>query len=216
MSAPDHETPSPPPPGCGCSGGHDAEKVFDLLRNSHIFSSVVREILGAKYLDEVTDHSLTQPQFSLLKLIAEGGQRQVGEVADVLGFSAPAASKNIDKLERLGLVVRQSSESDRRVTLLVASPEGCELVQRYEELKRARLAPVLARFSCEEIGQLTRLLKRFSTALFQAENEGRDFCLRCAAYCESHCAVGHVQGSCPYDKLEGRGPEARPVAELVP
>jgi DNA-binding MarR family transcriptional regulator len=216
MSTPDSLTPSPPPPGCGCSGGHDAEKVFRLLRNSHIFSSVVREILGAKYLSEVSDHPLTQAQFSLLKLISESGERQIGEVADVLGFSAPAASKNIDKLERLGLVERRSSESDRRVTLLVPSPQGRQLVDRYEELKRTRLAPVLARFEPEEIGLLTQLLKRFSTALFQAENEGRDFCLRCAAYCESHCAVGHVQGSCPYDKLEGRGPQTRPVAEVVP
>ena len=95
-----------------------------LLRYSHIFASAVRDLLELKVLREVTDDPLTLPQFHLLKLISLNGTHQVGEVAQFLGVSPPAATKNIDKLEGLGLVARRSSTRDRRATLLASSREG--------------------------------------------------------------------------------------------
>jgi DNA-binding MarR family transcriptional regulator len=147
---------------------------------------------------------LTLPQFHLLKLISINGQHQVGEVAEFLGVSSPAASKNIDKLERLGLVTRTPSTGDRRATLLSANQKGRELVRRYEAMKADRLAPILARFKPAEIDQLSHLLERFSVLLFDHEKSGDGFCLRCAAYVEEHCPVGHVIGNCPYERIRSR------------
>jgi DNA-binding MarR family transcriptional regulator len=179
-------------------------RLHRLLRYSHIFSSAVREILEAKYLEEVTALPLTLPQFHLLKLIALNGKHQVGEVAEFLGVSSPAASKNIDKLVRLGLVERGADESDRRVTLLSASAKGRALIRSYEELKAERLIPVLERFEPGEIDQLAHLLQRFSVSLFEQEKADRDYCLRCAAYAQENCPIGHVQGNCPYDRIRKR------------
>ena len=189
-------------------GARDPHRRNRLLRYSHIFSSAVQEILEARYLGEVSPHPLTLPQFHLLKLIALNGRHQVGEVAEFLGVSSPAASKNIDKLERLRLVTRTPSTGDRRATLLSASPRGRRLVRQYETLKAQRLAPVLQRFRVEEIDQLAHLLERFSVLLFDREKSEDGFCLRCAAYCEDHCPVGHVLGNCPYEKIRSR---SRPV-----
>ena len=119
------------PPGNG-RGEH-----FQLLRYSHIFASAVRDLLELKVLREVTDDPLTLPQFHLLKLISLNGTHQVGEVAQFLGVSPPAATKNIDKLEGLGLVARSPSTDDRRATLLASSHKGRRLVKRYEALKDA-------------------------------------------------------------------------------
>jgi DNA-binding MarR family transcriptional regulator len=171
------------------------------VRQSHIFASVVREILEWKLLQETSNVSLTLPQFHLLKLMAYNGQHQVGEVADFLGVSPPAATKNIDKLERLGLVVRSPSKGDRRATLLSVSAKGRGLVRKYEDLKSERLAPVLEEFSPEEIEQLSALLERFAISLLSREETGRDPCLRCAAYIEEECPVGHARSGCPYRKM---------------
>jgi len=186
------------------ASGNGNGQLRRLLRYGHVFATTVREILEAKFLGEVTPLPLSLPQFHLLKLIALNGKHQVGEVAELLGVSSPAASKNIDKLVRLGLVLRSTDEDDRRVTLLAASPEGRELVRRYERLQAERLAPVLERFRPEEIDQLAHLLERFSVLLIDQEQSDSTFCLRCAAYCEEHCPVGHVQGFCPYDKIRER------------
>jgi DNA-binding MarR family transcriptional regulator len=182
----------------------EATRLHRFLRYSHVFSSAVREIMESRYLNEVSPHSLTLPQFHLLKLIALNGHHQVGEVAEFLGVSSPAASKNIDKLEGLGLVCREHSKGDRRAVMLTASTKGRRLVKKYEALKAERLAPVMARFRPEQIDEMAHMLERFSVLLFDAEKSEEGFCLRCAAYCEQSCPVGHVLGNCPYERIRSR------------
>jgi DNA-binding MarR family transcriptional regulator len=176
----------------------DPLRLRRFLQYGHVFSSAIQEVLESRLVAEVSPYPLTVPQFHLLKLIALRGQHQVGEVADLLGVSSPAVSKNVGKLEGLGLVTRSPFESDRRVTLVSASPQGRALVDRYESLTAARLAPVLARFSPVEIDCLTGLLESFSLRLLQAEASGTSFCLRCAAYGDECCSLAGVDGVCPY------------------
>jgi DNA-binding MarR family transcriptional regulator len=199
-------------PASGEQGTGD-DALLRLFRYSHIFSSVVREFLDVSVLREATTLPLSVPQFHLLKLIALSGLHQVGEAADVLGVSAPAATKNIDKLERLGLVVRGPPVGDRRATPLTASAKGRHLVRRYEELKSARVAPILSGYPPETIRGLTTLLEQFSVSLLGLERSHDGFCLRCAAYVEEGCAVGVARGGCPYQLTrEARavhGPSAR-------
>ncbi|MBU0640872.1 MAG: MarR family transcriptional regulator [Planctomycetes bacterium] len=172
-----------------------------FLRDSHIFAAAIHEILDVKLLQEVSPCPLTPSQLHILKLMSLNGHHQVGQVADLLGVSPPAATKNIDKLERLGLVVREPSKGDRRATLLSVSRRGRRLVQKYEELRAARLTPVLEDFRAEEIEQFTRLLERFSVSLLSQEMSGAGFCLRCAGYIEDDCPVGQVHGGCRYQHV---------------
>jgi DNA-binding MarR family transcriptional regulator len=181
------------------------EPLHRLLRFSHIYSSAVREIVEQKLLQEASPLPLTLSQFHLLKLMTINGQHQVGELAEFLGVSAPAVTKNIDKLERFGLVLRKPSQGDRRATILTPSLKGRRLVEDYEDLKMTRLAPVLDDFTVDEVKRFTDLLERFSVALLSRERTRRGFCLRCAAYIETGCPVGHIRGVCPYDRVrEGR------------
>lgn len=176
-----------------------------LIRLSHIFSSIVREILESKLLDEASPLALTSSQFHILKLMHVNGRHQVGELAEFLGVSAPAITKSIDKLERFGLVLRTPSKGDRRAVILKASLKGRRLVEHYEELISTRLGPILEDFESNEIDHFSNLLERFSVSILKRERTGRGFCLRCAAYIETGCPVGHVRGVCPYDE---RAPDA--------
>ena len=186
-------------------------ELYGFLRYSHIFASLVREILEEKILDEVSPSPLSLSQFHLLKLIALNGKHQVGEVADFLGVSPPAATKNIDKLERLGLVIRQPFPGDRRATLLSSSAKGRRLVDKYEAVKEERLAPVLAGFSTAELSQLSRLMERFSLRLLNSEGAEDGLCFRCSAYYEEGCPVNHLHDQCPYQRLRKTRSPARPI-----
>lgn len=190
----------------GAEGMERQQQLFALLRYSHIFASAVREILAEQLLREASPFPLTVSQFQLLKLMARDGRHQVGEVAGFLGVSPPAATKNIDKLEGLGLVVRSPSEGDRRATLLSVSPKGRRLVRRHQELVTARLVSLLEAFRPEEVRQLSRLLERFAVSLLNLEPAEDGFCLRCAAYIERGCPVGQARGGCPYQKSRGGRP----------
>ena len=202
----------------GASAGDPGKALgsgaLQLLRSSHIFASAVREVLELKLVREVSPVPLTLSQFHLLKLMFLNGRHQVGEVADFLGISPPAATKNIDKLEALGLLVRFPSRGDRRAKLLSVSRKGRDLVRRYEELKRKRLSPVLMEFQAEELEQLSRMLERFSLSLLEKEppREGDGVCLRCDAYIQSGCPVGQLRGGCPYQSARrARSAAPRPA-----
>lgn len=191
----------PPPAGrrgrFAARAGGDVQ-LSDLLRESHIFGSVVREVLEVRLLNDVTRLPLSVSQFRLVKLMALDGHHQVRDIAAFLGVSPPAATKCIDKLERLGLVARSPSARDRRATWLAVSPRGRRVVRRYEALKAARMAPVLRRSPAVAIRDLTRLLHRFSVSLLDLERPTAGECLRCAAYIAEPCAVGDIIGRCPY------------------
>ena len=77
---------------------------LQLLRISHVFAFAIREILETRYLRETAPSPLSLSQVHMLKLIDLNGNHYVGEIAEFLGVSAPAASKNVDKLARLGLL----------------------------------------------------------------------------------------------------------------
>jgi len=179
-------------------GMPDEQNRLSFLHHSHIFASVVHDILEMKFLEEVTPLALTHSQFRLLKVITLNGDHQIGEVALFLGMSAPAATKNLDKLARLGLIFRHPSKGDRRATLVSPCAKGRRLIQEYESLKAGRLSPVLGKFRPSEIGQLVRLLERFSVLVVKQENSGAGPCLWCAAYCQPDCAVAGVRGGCPH------------------
>ena len=184
---------------------NEPDEAFRLLRFSHIFASAVREMLELKPLQEASPSPLSLSQFHLLMLMSLNGSHQVGEVADFLGVSPPAASKTIDKLERLGLVVRAPSRGDRRATLLSVSPEGRRLVERCVKLKTGRMSSLLKSFLPAEIGQFVRFLERSSMLLLDSEPSGRGFCLRCAAYIDTSCPVGDIRGGCPHRKEREAG-----------
>ncbi|MGB5293521.1 MAG: MarR family transcriptional regulator [Thermoanaerobaculia bacterium] len=160
-------------------------------------------------LHEVSDEDLSLSQLHLLKLITLDGEHQMGQVAEFLGISPPAATKNIDKMERLGLVSRIPSTGDRRATLLQPSRQGRKLVSRYEALKEDRLAPVLEGFNKKELKQMADLLERFSLRLIHAQEPMSQICLRCSAYYDEHCPIPHLQNGCPYKQVRQLGGAAQ-------
>jgi DNA-binding MarR family transcriptional regulator len=191
-------------PGKGAQGGTTTGSEngsLRLLRDSHIFASAVREVLDVRLLREVSPHPLTPSQFQVLRLMSFNGPHQIGEVAGFLGVSPPAATKNIDKLERLGLVARAPSTGDRRATLLTVSTKGRRLVRKYDQHKAAYLSPVLESFRPAEIERFSDLLERFSVSLLRQQPIGDRFCLRCAGYIEADCPVRRMRGGCRYQKV---------------
>ena len=174
------------------------DSFVDFLHNAHIFASTVREVLEEKYLRQTTDLDINLPQFNLLRLIANKGSHHMREMASFLGVSQAAASKNIDKLVRLGLVSRQVHQDDRRAVSLDLTDTGRDIIRRYEDLKEERLREVLDSFTTEELDTLTRGLEKFSFLVLDKEEDGREICMRCFAYYVDYCPRRNVFDDCIY------------------
>jgi DNA-binding MarR family transcriptional regulator len=158
--------------------------------------SLLREFLEEDFLHKVPPHRLTRSQFCFLKLIAAKSDLQVGELAKALGVSPAASSKNLDRLEQLGLVYRESSEHDRRIITLRASTMGETLVRTYESLKAAHLYPVIEELGEEKTAQLCDLLEEVCGAVLERAEHPRETCLRCAGYYLPDCSFERYQGEC--------------------
>jgi DNA-binding MarR family transcriptional regulator len=167
-----------------------------LLRCGHILGSLLREILEESYLSERCSHPLTRTQFCLLKLITVNADIHPSEVAKYLGVTPAAITKNVDKLEHFGLVNRDPCAEDRRATLLSASDEGVRVVGEYEDLKAARISPVVKELEPSELDELCDLLEALCVDLVRHGQPDQESCMRCAGYYSDDCLVGLEQGGC--------------------
>jgi DNA-binding transcriptional ArsR family regulator len=122
--------------------------------------------------------------------------------------SAAAASKNLDKLEKLGLVTREASSEDRRAILLSASDEGRRLVRDYEGHKAAQLTPVIESLGVEKTEILCDLLEEVCSGMLARVEKPRETCLRCAGYYRPDCVFEKFQGECALKPRRRREVEA--------
>ncbi|MEJ2582431.1 MAG: MarR family transcriptional regulator [Acidobacteriota bacterium] len=164
---------------------------YRFLRSGHVLRSLLREFLEEGFLHKVPPHRLTRSQFCFLKLIAAKSDLQVGELARALGVSPAASSKNLDRLEQLGLVYRETSEHDRRVITL----------------KAAHLFPVIEALGEEKTNQLCDLLEEVCGAVLERAEHPRETCLRCAGYYLPNCSFEKYQGECAMRPRKKDGPE---------
>lgn len=109
---------------------HTERNIGALL---HVLGRLVTEVFGQSTLSEITSFSLTQAQFSMLTLLEAAGRRNISELCRIHNISPPAGTKNIDKLESLGLAVRNSINGDRRMVWVEITPAGQKLVRKYHQ-----------------------------------------------------------------------------------
>jgi DNA-binding MarR family transcriptional regulator len=171
---------------------------FPLIRFSHIFASSVREVLELALLREAGVDGMTPRQLHLLEFIGMN-PHHLDDVAKFLGVTPPAATKAVDTLERYGLVMRKSHDTDRRVTMLCSTDSGRTLVERYHALEQEKLDAIVNGFSDAEAEQLANLLERFSLALINSSPNGNGVCLRCSGHYDSGCPLQFNEPGCAFE-----------------
>jgi DNA-binding MarR family transcriptional regulator len=93
------------------------------------------------------DLDLTMAQFKALLFIGARQPLPVGQVGAALGARLGAASALVNRLARLGLVVRTENPADRRQTLIGLSPAGEALLTRAQEHTMAQARAMFRRLS---------------------------------------------------------------------
>jgi DNA-binding MarR family transcriptional regulator len=81
----------------------------------------------------------------------------MSELASLLTVDPPNLTPVVDDLERAGLVERQPHPTDRRVKVVVATPEGTALAQMADEIL-SRPPARLSALPSEELESLVRIL----------------------------------------------------------
>lgn len=84
----------------------------------------------------------------------------MGELCERLDISESAGSALCDRLVARGMVVREPDDTDRRVVRVSLSKDARATAERFQTLKRHRVAEVLAALDDEDIAVLERIHRR--------------------------------------------------------
>ena len=143
--------------------------IPDLLRRLHealidvvgIFNRPRNDVILLREAGVSLDRAL----FPLLALIDRRGPIAVGELADRVGRDYTTVSRQLGRLENLGLVSRQSGKADRRVTQAVVTEKGRAMSDALDAARQRLAGIALADWSENDLQELARLLRRFADNL---------------------------------------------------
>jgi DNA-binding MarR family transcriptional regulator len=108
---------------------------------------------------------LDRALFPLLVRLGMSGPLSVAGLADQAGRDHTTISRQLSKLERLGLISRQGGGADRRVRTASLTAAGDEIVQAITAARRRLLSRALAEWSEADVAGLATLNQRFVDAL---------------------------------------------------
>lgn len=138
------------------SGEQLERELAVLLRRSRAIS---RDVARSVHPD------LESEAYSLLVRLDDTGDARPSDLAAYFGIGKPTLSRQVQMLERLGLVERTADPTDGRAVRLTLSPTGLERVHAARSARRERLRERLRDWSQEDIAQLAGLVGRLNASL---------------------------------------------------
>jgi len=107
--------------------------------------------------------SLDRALFPLLVLVERFGAIGVVDLADRVGRDYTTVSRQVAKLESLGLVDRQECATDRRVREAIVTEKGKAMTDRIDEARERIGQSIFAKWDERDINDLVRLMSKFAT-----------------------------------------------------
>ena len=140
--------------------------ISELLRELHGALVDIVSVMNQPHRDEAllnkADVKLDRTLFPLLVGINKFGPIGVVDIAERAGRDYTTVSRQLGKLEELGLIERKSSASDRRVHQAVIAPLGKELTDKIDQARDSLGRAVFASWEIEDIVTLVRLMRKFA------------------------------------------------------
>jgi DNA-binding MarR family transcriptional regulator len=140
-----------------------------------LLAGALMDLVGFLNSPQRDDFILRQAGVSLdLPLLVRlGAQGELGvvELADQVGRDHSTVSRQVAKLERQGLVVRQARDGDQRVRAARITPAGEAVVAAIAQARQTQLDRLFRTWSDADRAALGRLNRRFADAMLAAAAE---------------------------------------------
>ncbi|MEI9924385.1 MAG: MarR family winged helix-turn-helix transcriptional regulator [Bradyrhizobium sp.] len=143
--------------------------ISDQLRQLHSAVLDIVSVMNRPQRDEVLIEEagipLDRALFPLLVGIERFGPIGIVEMADRVGRDYTTVSRQVAKLESLGLVQRQGSAADRRVREALVTPNGKAMTMLVDAARERIGRAIFATWDTHEIDELVRLMRKFADAV---------------------------------------------------
>lgn len=143
----------------------------DILRGLHAaIIDLVDEINRPRRDDRLIEEAgipLDRALFPLLARVGRYGPVGVVELADRTGRDHTTISRQMTRLEDLGLIERHPSATDRRVREATVTGKGQEMVDLLNAARQRLANRILVDWTDADLDQLRTLLRRFADDLMR-------------------------------------------------
>ncbi|MDE1997100.1 MAG: winged helix-turn-helix transcriptional regulator [Rhizobiaceae bacterium] len=143
--------------------------ISDQLRQLHGAVLDIVAVMNRPQRDEVLIKEagipLDRALFPLLVGIERFGPIGVVEMADRVGRDYTTVSRQVAKLESLGLVERKGSAADRRVREAIVTEKGKAMTDLVDAARERIGRAIFESWNPHEIDELVRLMRKFADAV---------------------------------------------------
>ncbi|MCK1740905.1 MarR family transcriptional regulator [Bradyrhizobium sp. 139] len=144
-------------------------RISEQIRAIHASLIDIVSVMNRPDLDEVLIKEagvrLDRALFPLLVGIERLGPVSIVDLAARAGRDHTTVSRQVAKLESLGLVDRQANETDRRVREAVVTKQGKEMTMLIDAARERIGTAVFSSWKQAEIDNLVRLMRKFADAM---------------------------------------------------
>ncbi|WP_319797341.1 MarR family winged helix-turn-helix transcriptional regulator [Nitrobacter sp.] len=113
--------------------------------------------------------ALDRALFPLLVMIERLGPIGIVELADRVGRDYTTVSRQVSKLEDLGLAERRETATDRRVREAVITARGKAMTDKVDAAREIMARDIFSDWKDGEVRDLIRLMRRFADAVTQGD-----------------------------------------------
>lgn len=138
------------------TSSHVEEELAD--RFIHAITEWVQQLIRMNSL-VATDLGLISTDLHCLHVLQQGGAMTTGKLGELVGLSAGAASRMIDRLESAGFVTRARDGADRRKVAVSATSAGLERAAASYGGLTERTRRDLANFTADELRAIVQFVE---------------------------------------------------------
>jgi DNA-binding MarR family transcriptional regulator len=143
-----------------------------ISRQLRVLHGAVLDIVAAmnrpqrdEFLIRAAGIRLDRALFPLLVGIERFGPIGIVDLAERVGRDYTTVSRQVARLEGLGLVRRQSSAADRRVRQAAVTAKGKAMTDLVDAARERIVRGILASWNARDVEALVRLMRRFADAM---------------------------------------------------
>ena len=119
------------------------------------------ESVHAYAMEQIRSLDMCMSDFAILEILLHKGPLPINEIGKRLSLTSGSMTTAIDRLEKRGLVRRESIQADRRARHVTLTPPGRKLIKRAFAEHALSLDRVGAPLTDRERATLIALLKKF-------------------------------------------------------
>ena len=114
---------------------------------------------------------LTMPQLKTLIYVTKNQAATSGQIAANLGVGLSTITGIVDRLAEQNLVTRREDPRDRRITRVLPTPSGCELVNELIEYRNEVVTAILSQLEPEQLTLVETAFQYLLDAVTRIDHE---------------------------------------------